>query len=47
MYNEKYDTPVFKVLKYKGADVITASSEIVTPPWGGEVVTDPEFEILL
>ncbi len=38
-----YDSPEFKVMKYKGEDVITASEIIVNPPWGGEEVTNPEF----
>ncbi|MBO5495417.1 MAG: hypothetical protein J5964_06845 [Eubacterium sp.] len=38
----EYQVPEFKVIKYKSQDVITTSGEI-TPPWGGEVVTDPEF----
>lgn len=38
----EYNTPAFKVIKYKSQDVITASGDI-TPPWGGQIVTDPEF----
>ncbi len=37
-----YQEPEFKVIKYKSQDVITASGTI-TPPWGGEEVTNPEF----
>ena len=40
-----YDSPEFKVMKYKGEDVITASEIIVNPPWGGEEVTNPEILI--
>ena len=38
----KYQEPEFKVIKYKSQDVITTSGTI-TPPWGGEVVDNPEF----
>ena len=38
----KYQNPEFKVIKYKSQDVITTSG-IITPPWGGEVVDNPEF----
>lgn len=38
----QYQNPEFKVIKYKRQDVITTSGTI-TPPWGGEVVTEPEF----
>ena len=38
----EYQVPEFKVIKYKSQDVITASGNI-TPPWGGQIVTDPEF----
>ena len=38
----KYQEPEFKKIKYKSQDVITAS-ETITPPWGGEEVTNPEF----
>jgi len=41
----EYNTPAFKVIKYKSQDVITASGDF-TPPWGGEVVTDPEFPVI-
>ena len=42
-----YQEPEFKVIKYKSQDVITTSGTI-TPPWGGEVVDNPEFpEIVL
>jgi len=38
----EYNAPEFKVIKYKSQDVITTSGDI-TPPWGGEVVKEPEF----
>ena len=38
----KYQDPEFKVIQYKSQDVITMSGTI-TPPWGGEVVDNPEF----
>lgn len=38
----KYQEPDFKVIQYKSQDVITTSGTI-TPPWGGEEVTNPEF----
>ena len=37
-----YQAPEFKVVKCKRRDVITTSA-VVTPPWGGEEVTNPEF----
>ena len=37
-----YNNPEFCVIKCKNQDVITASGDI-TPPWGSEIVTDPEF----
>ena len=40
----EYLPPEFKVIQYKGEDVITASGDgAVTPPWGGEPVINPEF----
>ena len=38
----KYQEPDFKVIQCKSQDVITTSGTI-TPPWGGEVVDNPEF----
>lgn len=38
----EYHVPEYQVVKCKSQDVITTSGDI-TPPWGGEVVTDPEF----
>ena len=38
----KYQNPEFRVIRYNGQDVLTASGDI-TPPWGGQIVTDPEF----
>ncbi|MBR2134551.1 MAG: hypothetical protein IJ851_07580 [Eubacterium sp.] len=38
----QYQDPELKVIKYNRRDVITASGNI-TPPWGGEEVTNPEF----
>ena len=37
-----YQEPEFKVVKCKCRDVIKTSGDI-TPPWGSEIVTDPEF----
>ena len=37
-----YQGPEFKVVKCVYRDVITTSG-IITPPWGGEEVTNPEF----
>ena len=39
----EYQLPEFKVIQCKGEDVITTSGEMVTPPWGGEEVTNPDF----
>ena len=41
----EYMTPEFKVKKYISQDVITTSGNI-TPPWGGEIVTDPDFPVI-
>ncbi len=38
----EYQSPEFKVIKSTGRDIITASTDI-TPPWGGEVVDNPDF----
>ena len=38
----EYQVPEFKVIKYKSQDVITASGNI-TPPWGGEIIDNPDF----
>ena len=38
----EYNSPEFKVIKHNSQDVITTSGD-TTPPWGGEIVTDPEF----
>lgn len=41
-----YQSPEFKVIKCKSEDVVTTSGDIVTPPWGGEEVTNPDFPII-
>ena len=41
----EYQVPEFKVIKYKSQDVITTSGD-TTPPWGGEIVTEPEFPVI-
>ena len=39
-----YQEPEFAVVKTDAQDVLTTSGDsIVTPPWGGEVVINPEF----
>jgi len=37
-----YNEPEFKAIKYKNQDVISTSGDF-TPPWGGQIVNDPEF----
>ena len=37
-----YQEPEFTVVKTNAQDVLTTSG-IITPPWGGEVVDNPEF----
>ena len=38
----EYKAPEFRVIRYNGQDVLTASG-IITPPWGSEIVENPEF----
>lgn len=40
-----YQVPEFKVIKYKNQDVITTSGDM-TPPWGGEIVENPDFPVI-
>ena len=38
----EYQVPEFNAIKCMSQDVITTSGDI-TPPWGGQIVPDPEF----
>ena len=41
MKEYEYQSPEFKLIKTNAQDVLTTSG--TTPPWGGEVVTNPDF----
>ena len=38
----EYKAPEFKMIQCRGEDILT-TSDVITPPWGGEEVTNPEF----
>ena len=38
----KYQEPEFKMIQSREEDILT-TSDVITPPWGGEEVTNPEF----
>ena len=38
----EYSAPEFRAIQSREEDILT-TSDIITPPWGGEEVTNPEF----
>lgn len=38
----EYKAPEFKMIQSREEDILT-TSDVITPPWGGEEVTNPEF----
>ena len=42
MKKYEYREPEFLVTQYKEQDVLT-TSDIITPPWGGEIIDNPDF----
>ncbi len=42
MIKSEYSAPEFRAIQCRGEDILT-TSDIITPPWGGEEVTNPEF----
>lgn len=41
----EYHVPEFKVIQLRHQDVITTSGD-TTPPWGGEIVENPDFPVI-